>query len=160
MEEVRSGHSEEPEEGHAEPEGGKATWDDRIDELGTKYETAVLSFVAPDGFPFAVRAPVRVDHDAKRIHVDAQPLGAPLQPGLACITAHAHAPDFSWQVNFQVRGDLQPDGDGWSLEPHKVVGGFELPPTSMLQRYKSSFSDIRRYRRIAKRELARRKGRS
>jgi hypothetical protein len=160
MEEVRSGHSQEPEERRAEPEGGAPTWDDRIDELGTRHETAVLSFVAPDGFPFAVRVPVRVDRAAKRIRIESDVPGAPVQAGLACLTAHAHAPDFSWQINFQVRGDLQPVGDGWALEPHKVVGGFELPDTSMFQRYKDSFSDVRRYRRIAKRELAKRKGRS
>jgi len=157
MEEVRSGHSEEPEEGHTNPEGGAAIWDDRIDELGTRHKTAVLSFVAPDGFPFSVRVPVRVDRGAKQIHIDAEPVGAPLEPGLACLTAHAHDPEFKWQVNFQVRGDLRRENGSWSLEPHKVVGGFELPPTSMFQRYKSSWNDVRRYRRIAKHELARRK---
>jgi hypothetical protein len=46
LEEVRSGHSEEPAEPHAPATGGVALWDERIDELGRRYETAVLSWAA------------------------------------------------------------------------------------------------------------------
>ena len=58
LEEVRSGHVEEPETGPPEPEGGAEAWDARMDELGDRYDTAVLSFVAPDGFPFSARVPI------------------------------------------------------------------------------------------------------
>src|SRR5919205_261114 len=58
MEEVRSGHNEEPEPGHADPEGGATSWDDRIEELGERYPTAVLAVVCPDGFPAAARVPI------------------------------------------------------------------------------------------------------
>ena len=34
------------------------------------------------------------------------PAGLPLIEGRACLTVHRHAPDFTWQNNFQVRGDL------------------------------------------------------
>src|SRR5205807_7434746 len=37
MEEVRSGHSEEPSRFHADPGGGASTWDRRLTELGTQY---------------------------------------------------------------------------------------------------------------------------
>ena len=41
---------------------------------------------------------------------------------------HRHAPDFTWQRNMQVRGDLSARGTaGWALVPRKIVGGFELP---------------------------------
>ena len=92
MEEVRSGHSEEPEQPPEAPEGGAAAWDERMEELGDHYATAVLSFVAPDGFPFAVRVPVAVDPAARHVRIEAEPVGAPLQPGLACLTAHAMPP--------------------------------------------------------------------
>src|SRR5207302_5965074 len=59
MEEVRSGHSEEPARFHANPEGGGVTWHPRLSELGSTYPTAVLSIVCPDGFPFAMRVSVR-----------------------------------------------------------------------------------------------------
>src|SRR5205807_6190578 len=54
-------------------------------------------------------------------------LGLPLQPGLACLTAHTHGETFSWQENFQVRGDLVFMEDSWVLVPRKLVGGFEIP---------------------------------
>ncbi len=41
-------------------------------------------------------------------------------------------PDFSWQRNFQVRGDLVEEDGGWVLVPQRMVGGLELPPVSKL----------------------------
>ncbi len=156
LEEVRSGRSEEPLGGHEPPEGGGVVWHERIDELGRDYPTAVISFVGEDGFPFALRTRMQADADARLVWIDGDPVGAPMEAGLACITAHAHSPDFTWQRNFQVRGDLV-DVDGrWALAPHKLVGGFELPPGSALARYRLNAKKISRYRRIAKGELARR----
>ena len=92
MEEVRSGHDEEPPARHAPAEGGTPEWDTRMDELGARYPTAVLSLVAPDGFPFSLRVPISVDRAAHRIRIGAGALGLPVQPGLACVTAHDHHP--------------------------------------------------------------------
>jgi hypothetical protein len=159
LEEVRSGHSEEPPQGHEAPEGGGEAWDDRMDELGARYPSAVLSVVGPDGFPFSARAPIEVDRAAHRVRIREVPTGAPLEPGLACLTAHAHHPEFRWQQNFQVRGDLVREDGGWALVPHKLIGGMEIPPGSALQRYRANLKGMRRYRATAKRELARRGGR-
>jgi hypothetical protein len=156
MEEVRSGHDEEPEGDQARPDGGDPNWDRRIEELGGAYDTAVLSTVAPDGFPFSVRVPISADRKAKRVRIEAEPVGAPLAPGLACLTAHEHSETFTWQRNFQVRGDLEEHGDGWALAPHRLVGGFELPPGSALARTAANLGKVRRFRKTAKRELAKR----
>jgi hypothetical protein len=156
MEEVRSGHSEEPPRYRADPKGGVSSWDARLAELGTRYTTAVLSIVCPDGFPFAVRVPVHVDDAARWVSIDAEPVGVPLQPGRACLTAHAHAEDFTWQQNFQVRGDLVRVEGAWALIPHRLVGGFEVP-RSRLATMRENASKARRFRRTAKRELARRR---
>jgi hypothetical protein len=158
MEEVRSGHDEEPDVSRAAPEGGGGRWDARIEELGRTYDTAVLSFVAPDGFPFSVRVPIATDRRSRLVHIDAEPMGAPLEPGLACVTAHEHTPEFRWQRNFQVRGDLVRHGDGWALVPHRLVGGFELPPGGALRRIVANARKVMRFRKTAKRELARRGG--
>jgi hypothetical protein len=155
MEEVRSGHSEEPERFHATPEGGASGWNPRIRDLGTRYPTAVLSLVSPDGFPFSIRVAVRVDGANRWIAIEGGPMGVPLQPGLACLTAHKHGQQFTWQENFQVRGDLVEVEDGWALIPHKFVGGFEIPK-SRLEMLRANAAKARRFRRIAKRELARR----
>ena len=128
LEEVRSGHSEEPAEPHEPAGSGPIIWDSRIDELGRRYPMAVLSWVGPDGFPISVRLPVAVDRDARRIRLELEPAGLPLAEGRACLVAHAHSAEFTWQENFQVRGDLVREHDGtWALTPQKLIGGFELP---------------------------------
>jgi hypothetical protein len=111
MEEVRSGHDEEPAGEHAAAEGGSAAWDERIDELAGDVE-AILSLVAPDGFPFSVRLPIAVDGPARRLRIAAGVLGVPVQVGLACVTA---------KDRFQVRGDLVEEAGVWVVVPHQTV---------------------------------------
>ncbi len=55
-----------------------------------------------------------------------------------------------------MRGDLVQDERGWSVVPARVVGGFELPPGSALGKLRANLPKIRRFRKIAKRELAKR----
>jgi hypothetical protein len=112
VEEVRSAHNEEPEIGHAPPEGGPSAWDERLDALGTTHERAVLAFVGPDGFPFAVSVPVRADRAAGVVRIGADPVGAPIESGIACLCA----------ADLRVRGDLEEDCGGWTLRPHAMVG--------------------------------------
>jgi Pyridoxamine 5'-phosphate oxidase len=97
MEEVRSGHSEEPAEPHVPAAGGGIAWDARIGELGDRHSLAVLSWVGPDGFPISIRLPIAVDRGARRIRIETLPAGLPLAEGRACLTAHAHGEDATWQ---------------------------------------------------------------
>jgi hypothetical protein len=156
MEEVRSGHSEEPERFHAAPEGGATAWHPRIRQLGANHRTAVLSFVSPDGFPFATRVQAQADEANRLVRIEAPPVGAPLQAGLACLTAHAHEPELTWMENFQVRGDLIQHDDDWALVPHKLVAGIEAP-ASRVAMLRANAGKALRFRRTAKRELARRR---
>jgi Pyridoxamine 5'-phosphate oxidase len=158
LEEVRSHHSVEPAVERAAPAGGSSDWDDRMDELGRRHGTAVLSVVGPDGFPMSSRLAIEPDRAGGRVRLGDLPEWMPATPGRACLTAHEHDPEFRWQANFQVRGDLVRDNGGWSLVPHKFVGGFELPK-SKLQAYRENFSKMMRYRRKAKKELGRRRAR-
>jgi hypothetical protein len=157
MEEVRSGRSEEPDRFHASAGGGISAWDRRIHDLGSRHRTAVLSLVSPDGFPFSVRVPVRVDAAARWIRIEGEPAGIPFASGLACLTAHEHGEKFTWQENFQVRGDLVFVDGVWALVPHKVIGGLEIP-RSRLAMVRANAAKARRFRRTAKRERARRGG--
>jgi hypothetical protein len=159
VEEVRSHHSDAPEAPLPAPEGGPPELDDRMEELGRRHDTAVLTLVGPDGFPFSLRVPVQPDRAGHRVRLGKLPDWLPAAPSKACLTAHAHGPRFEWQTNFQVRGDLVQDGGEWSLVPHRLVGGFELPQ-SKLQSYRENFKKMLRYRRKAKAELARRAGAS
>jgi len=90
------------------------------------------------------------------VRIAGDALGVPVVPGLGCLVAHDHDPEFKWQRNFQVRGDLVERDGQWVLAPHKLVGGFELPPGSMISRYRLNAKKMMRYRKIAKRELANR----
>jgi Pyridoxamine 5'-phosphate oxidase len=156
MEEVRSQHSAEPEVERAAPEGGAVKWDERLEELGRRHPTAVLSVVGPDGFPLSTRLDVETDRANNRIRFGELPEWMAATPGKACLTAHAHGPEFRWQTNFQVRGDLVREGSGWALVPHRLVGGFELPK-SKLETYRVNFKKMRRFRKAAKGELAKRR---
>ncbi|KKK74798.1 hypothetical protein LCGC14_2880140, partial [marine sediment metagenome] len=68
---------------------------------------------------------------------------------------HDHGVDFTWTANFQLRGDLVRDEGGWSLVPHRLVGGLEMP-SSAIKRWTVNSRKTLRFRRTAKRELARR----
>jgi Pyridoxamine 5'-phosphate oxidase len=161
IEEVESGHIEEPLEAHPTPAGGTPAWDERIDELDRRHPTAVLAWVAPDGFPLAVRVPVRPDRERRRIAIEGEPAGLPLLEGRACLTAHAHDPPFSWQENFQVRGELvRGDGGGWSLLPRRLLGGFEMPDESAPARYRRNLRKSVRFWRTAREQLKRRERRT
>jgi hypothetical protein len=126
LEEVRSGHIEEPPEEHGAPSRGTPAWDQRMDFLASN-NTGVVSWLGPDGFPIAVRVPFRADAESRGIEIGADPAGLPVLPGRGCLTVHQHAPDFTWQRNMQVRGDLVRNEGGWRLIPRRIVGGFELP---------------------------------
>ncbi|HET8536885.1 MAG TPA: pyridoxamine 5'-phosphate oxidase family protein [Solirubrobacteraceae bacterium] len=140
----------------SQPLGGVPLWDERIEQLGTQYTTAVLALVGADGFPLAARVGVRADRAAGLVRIEATPAGIPLAPGRACITAHAHGPEFEWQRNFQVRGELVEADGGWALRPHKLVGGFELPE-NQLAILRENFRKVMRYRKIARAELKKRR---
>jgi hypothetical protein len=136
LEEVRSGHSEEPPEEHGTPAGGTPVWDDRMAFLADQ-PTGVLSWLGPDGFPISVRVPIEADASRREIRIGQEVPGMPMIEGRACLTVHRHSPDFTWQQNMQVRGNLVRGDDGLRLIPRKIVGGFELPPGRF-----SRFSDF------------------
>ena len=153
LDEVRSGHVEEPAEDHGAPAPGGTPWDQRVDEMGRDYETAAISWLAPDGFPLSVRLPIRVDADSRAIHLELEPNGLPLAEGRACLTVHRHEPNFAWQSNFQVRGNLRNEGGGWKLVPTRLVGGFEVPK-SAIGRSRTFITRMLPYRRRAKRRIS------
>jgi pyridoxamine 5'-phosphate oxidase-like protein len=152
LEEVRSGHVEEPPEDHGAVPDERPAWDARMDELGREHHTAVVSWLAPDGFPLSARLPIRSDPASRSIALESEPAALPLQEGRACLTAHRHAPDFRWQQNFQVRGDLARTEGGWRLTPRRRVGGFELPEGGFARYHANLGKAIRFYRTARRRQ--------
>jgi hypothetical protein len=163
MEEVRSSEpgaalfGDGGERSGRDANAGGRVWDERIDELGERYSSAVLSWLAPDGFPLAARVPVRPDPRSGRITFLGEAAGLPLFAGRACLTAHRHEPNFTWQENFQVRGDLIRDDEGWTLVPRKMVGGFELPE-GRIAVLRANLRKSLRFARTARKRLKQREG--
>jgi hypothetical protein len=116
LEEVRSGHNEEPEVEHAAPEGGEGIWDARLDAL----ESALLACIGPDGFPFAARLAIAPDREDRVLRFPRLPVGMPVEPGPAFLHASAGAGDARRAP--RIHGDLVPgSAGGWSLVPHAVL---------------------------------------
>jgi hypothetical protein len=115
LEEVRSGHNEEPEIAHAGPKGGHGLWDHRLDDL----DCALLACVGPDGFPFAARLDIAPDPRGGVLRLPRVPVGMPVEPGPACLhaTDHGHAGGRGPRVH----GDLVAGPEGWRLVPHAVL---------------------------------------
>ena len=149
IEEVRSGHVEEPPEPHADATGGNVAWDSRITELGTRYETGVLSWVGPDGFPIAVRVPIHLDPNAHRIRLDADPRRPAADRGPRL--PDGPLPRRGLHLAGELPGPRRPRrarGGDWALVPRKLVGGFELPKG--LRRYEAFIKNQWRFYRTAK----------
>jgi hypothetical protein len=69
------------------------------------------------------------------------------------VVAHSHAPDYEWVRNFQVRGDLVRDGDGWALTPRRLVGGMENPKEGLIAGYRRNLGNAVRCYRTRRRVL-------
>ncbi|HSD77565.1 MAG TPA: pyridoxamine 5'-phosphate oxidase family protein [Solirubrobacteraceae bacterium] len=113
LEEVRAHHNAEPERPHEGPAGrGEAHWDERLDALAALAgATGSLAVVGPDGFPFAFRVPIAPDRGAGCVRLGADPVGAPLEAGPACLLLAD--PD----GELLLRGDLLEQAGRWVLCP-------------------------------------------
>ena len=96
------------------------------------------------------------DRSRNLIRIGAEPAGLPLREGRASLAAHSHSPEFTWQENFQVRGDLIRDDEGWALAPHKLIGGFELPDEGLFARYRRNLGKSLRFYRKRRERLKQR----
>ena len=150
MEEVRSGHDEEPERPPPPAEGGPGVWDGRMDELGARYPRRCCRWSLPTASRSACACRSRWTAPRCGSASARAPSGVPVQPGLACLTAHDHDPDFRWQRNFQVRGDLVEEDGAWAFVPKRLIGGFELPPVSKPRVYAMNARKMVRFWRTAK----------
>ena len=142
MEEVRSGHDEEP-------DGAARRGRGRPARVGRPDGRAGRALSGGGALARCARRlpvqPARADRRRRRRAPGpdrASAVGLPVHPGLACLTAHDHHPDFRWQRNFQVRGDLVEDDGDWVLIPHRMVGGLELPPVSRLRLFAQTAREV------------------
>lgn len=125
---------------------------ERLDDLGSRFPTAAVSWVGADGYPLAVRVGVDREPGTDRVRLTSQPAGLTLAQGPACLTAHDHGERLRWQINFQVRGDLVREESAWFLVPRRLVGGFEAP-AALHRLLIQNARKMRRFRKTAKLRL-------
>ena len=100
-----------PRRAHASPRAARPPGTSASSELGAPYPTAVLVDRRPRTASRSRSASRSASTAApSRVQIDADAAGAPLEPGLACLTAHAHAPGL--HLAAQLPGPRRPDRTG------------------------------------------------
>jgi hypothetical protein len=91
-----------------------------------EFESAVLSGLDEEGYPFSVRCrpyPDTTGAEALKIWL---PPGTPIRPGPASLLCHSHDENLWNLKSFLVRGVLVKDAGGWSFEPGRFIPGLGI----------------------------------
>lgn len=117
-----------------------------------QFESAVLSGLDEEGYPFSVRCRPYPDASSAEVLKIWLPPGTPVRPGPASLLCHD---ENLWNLkSFLVRGVLVKDAGGWSFEPFQFIpgGGIGGLP-AMIRFFISSRRKASRY--LKERNLAR-----
>jgi hypothetical protein len=119
-----------------------------------EFESAVLSGLDEEGYPFSVRCrpyPDTTGAEALKIWL---PPGTPIRPGPASLLCHSHDENLWNLKSFLVRGVLVKDAGGWSFEPGRFIPGLGIGGLpAMIRFFFSSRRKASRY--LRERNLAR-----
>lgn len=127
-------------------------WDDIVRHL-PDFESAVLTGLDPEGYPYSVRCQPRTDPGERVIRVRL-PVETPLRAGPASLLCHRHDEDLWNLKSFLVRGTLSRDAQGWSFRPQRFVPAAGIGgPMGMVLFITGSRRSARRY--LEKRGLSR-----
>jgi len=128
-------------------------WDDITKHL-KDFESAVVTGVDAEGYPFSVRCwpyPDAAGAEVLRVQL---PAGTPIQPGPASLLCHEHDENLWNLKSFLVRGVLSRDEKGWLFEPLRFIPGAGIGGLPAMARFFiGSRRNARRY--LKKRGLAR-----
>jgi len=96
-------------------------WSDIL-KYSDHYESAVLTVLADDGYPFSLRCNPEPDSANKTLRL-VLPHGVELKSGPASLLWHRHD-DRLWNLNsFGVRGLILDDNKGWTVRPEAFIPG-------------------------------------
>lgn len=128
-------------------------WDE-INEHLPSFESAVLSALDAEGYPYSVRCRPRPDRVSRVLKVRL-PAGIPLRPGPASLLCHRHDENLWNLKSFLVRGVLEAlDGEDWNFRPEKFVPGAGIGgPMSLVRLVTGARRSTRNY--LEKRGLPR-----
>jgi hypothetical protein len=88
-----------------------------------RFESAVLSGLDEEGYPFSVRCRPYSDVSGAGVLTVWLPPGTPLRPGPASLLCHSHDENLWNLESFLLRGHLVKDAGGWSFEPGQFIPG-------------------------------------
>jgi hypothetical protein len=127
-------------------------WDEIV-RLLPSFESAVLTGVDADGYPYSVRCKPAVDSSARLLRVQL-PTYASIQAGQAGLLCHSHDENLWNLESFLVRGVLVKDAGGWRFEPGRFIPGIGIGGLpAMIRFFLSSRRKASRYLKV--RNLAR-----
>ena len=119
-----------------------------------EFESAVLSGLDEEGYPFSVRCRPYPDTFGPDVLTVWLPPGTPIRPGPASLLCHSHDENLWNLKSFLVRGALKKDAGGWSFEPGQFIPGAGIGGRpAMVQFFISCRRKTSRY--LKKRGLAR-----
>ncbi|MDQ4127797.1 MAG: hypothetical protein M3151_07620 [Actinomycetota bacterium] len=96
-------------------------WDEIVGLL-SGFESAVLTALDAEGYPYSVRCRPRATATGRVIEVSL-PAHTPIEAGPASLLCHAHDENL-WNLrSFLVRGALRREEGGWAFEPRGFVPG-------------------------------------
>jgi hypothetical protein len=127
-------------------------WDEIV-RLLPGFESAVLTGLDAEGYPYSVRCRPWADSSARQIRVHL-PTHASIEAGPASLLCHSHDENL-WDLrSFLVRGTLAREDIGWILEPQRYVPGAGVEGLRGMVRFVTgSRRNTKRY--LKKRGLAR-----
>jgi hypothetical protein len=96
-------------------------WDEIV-RLLPSFDSAVLTGVDADGYPYSVRCSPSADSTARMLRVQL-PTYAPIQAGPASLLCHSHDENL-WNLrSFHVRGNLIREDGEWVFRPQRYLPG-------------------------------------
>lgn len=102
---------------------------ERLTSQLARYESAVLSGLDPDGYPYSIRCHPRPDIATHSLLL--ADVAAPLREGPASLLCHWHDERLWNQRSFVARGQLAHDEDGWRFTPTQLIPGIESNPLAL-----------------------------
>ena len=119
-------------------------WDEIVKHLAG-FESAVLTGLDAEGYPYSVRCRPRAD-PVRRVLRIRLPAAVPFRPGSASLLCHSHDENMWHLRSFLVRGELSSDARGWRLDPLRFVPGAGIGgPVGMVRFVIGSRRNARRY---------------
>jgi hypothetical protein len=125
-------------------------WDEILRHL-PDFESAVLTGIDAEGYPYSVRC--RPQPDARVLRVQL-PSYVPVRPGPASLLCHRHDENLWNLKSFLVRGTLAREDGTWIFRPGRFISGAGIGgPMGMVRFVTGSRMNARRY--LQKRGLPR-----